>query len=47
MNDMKMVQEEQESLIRSQTVLMLARNVQKPYVIKRVLKRFEKCISRG
>ena len=45
MNDMKMVQEQQESFIRSQAVLMINRNYHKPKVIKRVLKRFKKCIK--
>lgn len=47
MNDMKMIQEQQESFVRSQTVLMINRNLKKSYVIKRILKRFKKCISKG
>jgi hypothetical protein len=39
--------EREESDMRSQAILMIARNYQKPYVIRRVLKRFKKCISGG
>lgn len=35
----------QESIIRSQTMLMLNRNPGKPYIWKRVYNRFIKCIS--
>lgn len=47
MNHMKIIQEQQESFVRSQAVLMISRNYSKPKVIKRVLKRFKKCISKG
>ena len=39
--------EREESAVRSQAILMIARNYQKPYVIRRVLKRLKKCISKG
>ena len=32
--------EKEESVLRNQTILMIARNYDKPKVIKRVLKRF-------
>ena len=34
----------QESRIRQQAVLMIARNYNKEYVVERVLKRFMKCM---
>ena len=37
--------EQEEALIRSQTMLMLDRNVGKHYVHKRVMKRFRRCIG--
>ncbi len=37
--------EQQEAVVRSQAILMLARNHNKIHVIKRVLKRFLKCIK--
>ncbi len=37
--------EKEESVLRNQTILMIARNYNKPKVIKRVLKRFKKCIK--
>jgi hypothetical protein len=36
--------EKEESTVRSQAILMIQRNTGKPYIIKRVLKRFTKCI---
>ena len=39
--------EREESVLRSQAILMMARNYEKQYVVKRVLKRFKKCLSRG
>ena len=45
MNDMKMVQEQEESFIRSQAVLMINRNYHKPKVVIRVLKRFMRCMK--
>ena len=35
----------EESIIRSQTMLMLNRNPGKPYIWKRVYSRFMKCIK--
>ena len=37
--------EQEEALIRSQTMLMLDRNVGKHHVHKRVMKRFRRCIG--
>ena len=37
--------EKEESVLRNQAILMIARNYTKPKVIKRVLKRFKKCIK--
>ena len=34
----------EESVVRSQAILMLARNHDKKHVLKRVLKRFLKCM---
>ena len=34
----------QESIIRQQTILMIARNYNKKKVVKRVLMRFQKCM---
>ena len=42
---MKLIQEQQESVVRSQAILMINRNYHKPYVVKRVLKRFIKCMK--
>jgi len=39
MNELK------ESIIRSQAILMIARNYEKPHVVERVLKRFLKCLN--
>ena len=36
----------EESVVRSQAILMLIRNHEKEHVIKRVLKRFMRCIKR-
>ena len=38
--------EREESAVRSQAILMLARNQGRGYVIKRVLKRFMSCVKR-
>jgi len=35
----------QESIVRSQAILMMSRNNTKNYIIKKVLQRFMKCIS--
>jgi hypothetical protein len=35
----------QESIVRSQTILMMSRNYHKQHIIKRVLARFRKCIN--
>ena len=34
----------EESVVRSQAILMMARNHEKEHVVKRVLKRFLKCV---
>jgi|TARA_R110000823_G_C15502842_1_gene453374 hypothetical protein len=39
--------EHQEAIVRGQVILMMARNPNKPHIIKRVLKRFMKCIGGG
>jgi len=36
----------EESVVRSQAILMMARNHDKEHVIKRVLKRFLRCMKR-
>ena len=38
--------EQEEALIRSQTMLMIDRNVGKSHITKRVLKRFKKCMMK-
>ena len=35
----------EESVVRSQAILMFARNQGKPHVVKRVMKRFLKCLK--
>ena len=35
----------QESIVRSQALLMLARNSGKTHILKRVIKRFLKCVK--
>ena len=42
----KELSEQEEALIRSQTMLMIDRNVGKSYIHKRLLKRFKKCMMR-
>ena len=37
--------EKEESTVRSQTILMIQRNIGKPYISKRVLKRFTRCVK--
>ena len=37
--------EREESVVRSQAILMMARNHDKGHVIKRVLKRFLRCLK--
>ena len=37
--------EHEEALLRSQTMLMLDRNVGKHHISKRVLQRFKKCMA--
>ena len=39
--------EREESIIRNQVILMIARNLGKEKVTKRILKRFFKCINGG
>jgi len=35
----------QESIVRSQALLMLARNSGKKHILKRIIKRFLKCVK--
>ena len=42
---MKYVKEKQEALLRSQTMLMVNRNHDKHYIVRRIIKRFLGCIS--
>ena len=44
--DLKRMSEQEEALIRSQTMLMIDRNVGKAHIHKRVLKRFKKCMMK-
>ena len=44
-DDLKRMSEQEEALIRSQTMLMIDRNVGKQHIVKKVLKRFKGCIS--
>tara|TARA_B100001094_G_scaffold243345_1_gene239433 strand:+ start:318 stop:440 length:123 start_codon:yes stop_codon:yes gene_type:complete len=37
--------EQQESKIREQVLLMIARNPGKHYITRRILKRFERCLK--
>ena len=37
--------EHEESVLRSQTILMMVRNNNKEKIIRRVLKRFMKCVG--
>ncbi len=37
--------EKEESVMRNQAILMIARNYNKPKVIKRIMRRFKKCIK--
>ena len=41
----KELSEKEEALIRSQTMLMLDRNVGNQHIHKRVMKRFQRCIN--
>jgi len=43
--DLKSELEQEEALVRSQTMLMLDRNQGKHYITKRVIKRFLGCIK--
>ena len=43
-SDLKRQSEQEEALVRSQTMLMLDRNQGKHYITKRVIKRFLGCI---
>ncbi len=40
-----MSSETQESIIRSQAILMIARNVGKDNITKKIMKRFLKCLK--
>ncbi len=37
--------EHEESVLRSQTILMMVRNNKKDKIIKKILKRFMKCVG--
>jgi hypothetical protein len=37
--------EREESAVRSQAILMIARNYDKPHIIERVIKRFLRCMK--
>jgi hypothetical protein len=43
--DLKRMSEQEEALLRSQTMLMIDRNVGKHHIHKRVIKRFKKCMK--
>ena len=43
--DLKTQLEQEEALVRSQTMLMIDRNQGKAHIIKRVIKRFLGCVS--
>lgn len=43
--DLKRMSEQEEALVRSQTMLMIDRNVGKHHITKRVLQRFKKCMK--
>ena len=43
--DLKRMKEQEEALVRSQTMLMIDRNQGKAHIIKRVIKRFLGCIK--
>jgi len=38
------VSEAQEAVIRQQAIMLLNRNYSKPHIVKRVMKRFMKCL---
>jgi hypothetical protein len=40
-----MISEAKEVVLREQLILMWGRNFDKPYIMKRVFKRFIKCIN--
>ncbi len=40
-----MTEEQYESLVRSQAMLLINRNPGRPYIIKRIMKRYFKCID--
>jgi hypothetical protein len=37
--------EHEESVLRSQTILLMVRNSKKDKIVKRILKRFMKCVG--
>ncbi len=43
--DLKFQKEQEEALVRSQTMLMLDRNQGKAHIIRKVIKRFLGCIK--
>ena len=43
--DLKRMSEQEEALLRSQTMLMIDRNVGKHHIHKKVIKRFKKCMK--
>ena len=46
MIESRLVSEAQESVVRQQTIIMLERNTGRPHIVKRILKRFMKCIKK-
>jgi len=43
--DLKRMSEQEEALVRSQTMLIIDRNVGKHHIHKRVIKRFKRCMK--
>ena len=44
-DDLKRLSEQEEALIRSQTMLMLDRNQGKTHITNRVIQRFKRCLN--
>lgn len=44
-DDLKRLSEQEEALIRSQTMLMLDRNQGKKHITNRVIQRFKRCLN--
>ena len=43
--DNSLKREQEEALLRSQTMLLIDRNVGREHIIRRVMKRFQRCMS--